>query len=82
MMGASSLNFSTLIRSFGHRNNNNNSNTEASRGLLDASSPEEYSMENYFRTFVNDVYSYFRSLPVPVQVGVILVMLWIIYKCI
>lgn len=80
MMGASSLNFSSLIRGFGNRTHNHTA--EASRGLLDASSPEEYSMENYFRTFVNDVYSYFRSLPAAVQAGVILLMLFIIYKCI
>jgi hypothetical protein len=77
MMGASSLNFSGLIRGFGNRHNN-----EATRGLLDATSPEEYSMENYFRTFVMDVYNFYRSLPIPVQAGGIVLMLWIIYKCI
>jgi len=78
MMGASSLNFSGLIRGFGNRTNNH----EASRGLLDTSSLEEYSMQNYFRTFVMDTYTYYRSLPIPVQAGGIVLMLWIIYKCI
>lgn len=75
MLGASSLNFSGLIRGFGNRDN-----AEATRGLLDASSPEEYSMQNYFWMFVMDVYTFYRSLPIPVQAGGIVLMLWLIYK--
>ncbi len=73
--GASSLNFSGLIRGFG------DSNTEATQGLLETHS-EQYSMSAYFRMLVMDLYTFFRSLPIPVQAFTIVFMLWIIYHMI
>lgn len=85
IMGASSLNFSGLIRGFGRNTTGASAATsESTRGLLGASpdNTNQYSMSEYFRMFVMDVYTYFRSLPIPVQAGVIVFMLWIIYRLI
>ena len=74
--GASSLNFSGLIRGFRVSNND-----DATQGLL-ATHNENYSMTAYFRMFVMDLYTYFRSLAIPVQAFAIVFMLWIVYHLI
>jgi hypothetical protein len=74
--GASSLNFSGLIRGFRVSNND-----DATQGLL-ATHNENYSMSAYFRMFVMDLYTYFRSLSIPVQAFAIVFMLWIVYHLI
>jgi hypothetical protein len=74
--GASSLNFSGLIRGFRVSNDN-----DATQGLL-ATHNENYSMSAYFRMFVMDIYTYFRSLAIPVQAFAIVFMLWIVYHLI
>ena len=88
-LDASSLNFSGFIRGLGSRHPlTTTSNEEYTRGLLDASASSanngsyQYSMGGYFRMFAMDVYTYFRSMPIPVQAGVIVFMLWIIYHLI
>lgn len=43
---------------------------------------EGYSMTGYFQTFVNDVYSMFRSIPLWGQILALAVMLFIVYKLI
>lgn len=78
MMGASSLNFSGLIRGFGR--STSGPDTEVTRGLLlDNHQESPYTMSAYFRMFVTDMYSYYRTLPIPLQAFGIVFMLWIIY---
>ena len=40
----------------------------------------EYSMTEYFHTFVMDIYNLFRSLPIPAQGLLVFVLLWIAWK--
>ena len=40
----------------------------------------EYSMTEYFHTFVMDIYNLFRSLPIPAQGLLVIVLLWIAWK--
>eukprot|EP00980_Cylindrotheca_fusiformis_P027034 scaffold18525_cov190-Cylindrotheca_fusiformis.AAC.4 len=42
----------------------------------------EYSMKTYFITFVMDVYSLFRSIPVLAQVAVVVFLTWVVWKLI
>jgi hypothetical protein len=54
----------------------------STQGLLspDGSSPDNYSMTEYFYTFVMDIYSLFRSLPIPVQAVLVVFLLWVAWK--
>jgi hypothetical protein len=56
---------------------------ESSQGLLSEQngiSENGYSMTEYFRMFVGDVYGFFRSLPIPVQAFLIVFLLWVAWK--
>jgi hypothetical protein len=54
----------------------------SNQGLLspDGSSPENYSMTEYFNTFVMDIYGLFRSLPIPAQAVLVVFLLWVAWK--
>jgi hypothetical protein len=83
IMGASSLNFSGLIRGFGRSTSGPPDDLEAARRLLDnEQDTPSYSMSAYFRMFVVDMYNYYRTLPIPAQAFGIVFMLWIIYHLI
>ncbi|CAJ1902767.1 unnamed protein product [Cylindrotheca closterium] len=60
-----------------------NFSNDATRGLLagngGANAQDDYSMKEYFLTFVVDMYSLFRSLPVIGQIIMIAVMLYLIW---
>jgi hypothetical protein len=58
---------------------------EASQGLLSGQNDNlqiEYSMKKYFLTFVMDMYTLFRQMPLPVQVISIFWLLWVVWKLI
>jgi hypothetical protein len=42
----------------------------------------EYSMTAYFKMFVIDIYSLFRSMPVPAQIFTVVFLIWILWKLI
>jgi hypothetical protein len=54
----------------------------STQGLLtpDGSSPDNYSMTEYFYTFVMDIYGLFRSLPIPAQAVLVVFLLWVAWK--
>jgi hypothetical protein len=54
----------------------------STQGLLspDGSSPDNYSMTEYFYTFVMDIYGFFRSLPIPAQAVLVVFLLWVAWK--
>ena len=54
----------------------------STQGLLspDGSSPDNYSMTEYFHTFVMDIYGLFRSLPIPAQAVLVVFLLWVAWK--
>ena len=62
--------------------NQNNIFGTASESLLQHESQQQYSMGQYFQTFVMDVYNLFRTLPVWVQVVLVAVMIFLVYKLI
>ena len=41
---------------------------------------QHYSMQNYFLTFVRDVYGLFLRLPVPVRIAAVIGLLYIAFK--
>lgn len=58
---------------------------EFSQGLLSGQNrhiQNEYSMKEYFLTFVMDMYAIFRSIPVPAQAILVLFLLWVVWKLI
>jgi hypothetical protein len=73
---SSSFGFSSLSLSFG--GGEGRPAPEPSQGLL--SNVTEYSMQQYFVTFVMDVYNAFRSLPLPAQAASVLILLWIAWE--
>jgi hypothetical protein len=82
---SSSFGFSSLSLSFG--GGEGRPAPEPSQGLLSEhnnvnypSPGGEYSMQQYFVTFVMDVYNAFRSLPIPAQAASVVGLLWIAWK--
>jgi hypothetical protein len=56
--------------------------SSTTQGLLspDGSSPDNYSMTEYFNTFVMDIYGLFRSLPILAQAVLVVFLLWVAWK--
>ena len=48
--------------------------------IIGSNNGGEYSMTEYFHTFVMDIYNLFRSLPIPAQGLLVFVLLWIAWK--
>lgn len=61
-------------------NSEENFSNDATRGLLTGTTNamhDEYSMKSYFLTFVMDMYTLFRSLPILVQIILLVVMVYL-----
>mmetsp|Transcript_4630 Transcript_4630/g.6851 ORF Transcript_4630/g.6851 Transcript_4630/m.6851 type:complete len:215 (+) Transcript_4630:79-723(+) len=85
-----------LSRMFGRFRHVGSSTTEARESLLEGggdsqhhedvldltASEEHYSMTGYFQTFIRDIYSLFRSIHPIVQVGLVLIMVFLVVKLI
>lgn len=57
-------------------------NASDPNGESSGSGANQYSMSNYFQTFVMDVYNLFRSMPVWAQVIVLVLMVFLVIKLI
>lgn len=78
--GAASPSSGRVSMNFG----DNYNSTEVSQGLLSEqySNSNEYSMKEYFLTFVMDMYAIFRSIPIPAQAILVLFLLWVVWELI
>mmetsp|Transcript_10975 Transcript_10975/g.13210 ORF Transcript_10975/g.13210 Transcript_10975/m.13210 type:complete len:216 (-) Transcript_10975:203-850(-) len=82
-----------LSRMFGRFRHVGSSHADARESLLEGgehhedvldltASEEHYSMAGYFQTFIHDIYSLFRSIHPIVQVGLVLIMIFLVVKLI